>query len=106
MTLAGLKRTVFAVRGRARRRSTPGTSFGSAERDRNAAGRAEPQPERCERSCLFGETVPVENAAIADQLDMFASLLELGDANPYTARAYRRAAETIRAAALPVAELV
>lgn len=33
-------------------------------------------------------------------------LLELGEANPYTARAYRRAAEAIRAAALPVAELV
>ncbi len=34
------------------------------------------------------------------------SLLELNDSNPFTARAYRRAAETIRAAALPVAELV
>jgi DNA polymerase (family X) len=33
-------------------------------------------------------------------------LLELGEANPYTARAYHRAAETIRGAALPVADLV
>src|SRR5437764_5424178 len=33
-------------------------------------------------------------------------MLELVEANPYTARAYRRAAETIRGAALPVAELV
>src|ERR671910_2014580 len=33
-------------------------------------------------------------------------MLDLADANPYTARAYRRAAETIRAAAVPVAELV
>jgi DNA polymerase (family 10) len=48
----------------------------------------------------------VENAQIADRLEAFASLLELGDANPYTARAYRRAAETIRGAAVPVAELV
>jgi DNA polymerase (family X) len=48
----------------------------------------------------------VDNRQIADRLDAFASLLELGDANPYTMRAYRRAAETIRAAALPVAELV
>jgi DNA polymerase (family 10) len=48
----------------------------------------------------------VDNAQIADRLDTFASLLELGDANPYTARAYRRAAETIRGAAVPVAELV
>jgi DNA polymerase (family X) len=48
----------------------------------------------------------VENARIADRLDAFASLLELADANPYTPRAYRRAAEMIRGAAVPVAELV
>ena len=51
-------------------------------------------------------TVPVENREIADRLDAFASLLELQQANPYTHRAYRRAAETIRGAAVPVAELV
>src|ERR1700759_2823689 len=33
-------------------------------------------------------------------------LLELSEANSYTIRAYRRAAETIRAAPVPVAELV
>jgi DNA polymerase (family X) len=48
----------------------------------------------------------VENSLIADRLDALAALLELADANPYTARAYRRAAETIRSAAVPVAELV
>jgi DNA polymerase (family 10) len=48
----------------------------------------------------------VDNAGIADRLDTFASLLELADANPYTTRAYRRAAEMIRAAPVPVAELV
>jgi DNA polymerase (family 10) len=48
----------------------------------------------------------VDNPRIADRLDAFASLLELADANPYMARAYRRAAETIRTARLPVAELV
>jgi DNA polymerase (family 10) len=48
----------------------------------------------------------VDNARIADRLDAFASLLELAEANPYTARAYRRAAETIRSAAVPVGELV
>jgi DNA polymerase (family X) len=53
-----------------------------------------------------GKLRTVENPEIADRLDAFASLLELGDANPYTARAYRRAAETIRAAAVPVADLV
>src|SRR3954469_10734080 len=47
----------------------------------------------------------MDNARIADRLDAFASLLELSDANPYTVRAYRRAAETIGGAAVPVAEL-
>ena len=48
----------------------------------------------------------MDNRRIADRLDAFASLLELADANPYMARAYRRAAETIRATPAPVAELV
>ncbi len=48
----------------------------------------------------------MDNRGIADRLDAFASLLELAEANPYTIRAYRRAAETIRGAAVPVAELV
>jgi DNA polymerase (family X) len=48
----------------------------------------------------------VDNGRIADRLEAFASLLELADANPYSARAYRRAADTIRAAPVPVAELV
>jgi DNA polymerase (family X) len=48
----------------------------------------------------------VENLEIADRLDAFASLLELGEANPYTTRAYRRAAEMIRGMRSPVAELV
>jgi DNA polymerase (family 10) len=48
----------------------------------------------------------VDNRHIADRLDSFATLLELAEANPYTVRAYRRGAETIRGAALPVADLV
>src|SRR5947199_10416435 len=48
----------------------------------------------------------MDNALIADRLEAFASLLELAEANPYTTRAYRRAAETIRGAPLPVAEPV
>jgi DNA polymerase (family 10) len=50
--------------------------------------------------------VSVDNRQIADRLDVFAALLELAEANPYSARAYRRAADTIRGTALPVAELV
>jgi DNA polymerase (family X) len=48
----------------------------------------------------------MDNAQIADRLDAFASLLELSEANPYTVRAYRRAADTTRAAAAPITELV
>jgi len=48
----------------------------------------------------------VQNSEIADRLEAFAALLELADANPYTVRAYRRAAETIRGSVAPVAELV
>ncbi len=48
----------------------------------------------------------MENPEIADRLEAFAALLELGDANPYTARAYRRAAETIRSVPSSVADLV
>src|SRR4051812_46780105 len=48
----------------------------------------------------------MDNTAIADRLEAFAALLELADANPYTARAYHRAAETIRAAPVPVEQLV
>ena len=48
----------------------------------------------------------MDNAEIADRLETFAMMLELVEANPYTARAYRRAAETIRGAAVPIAELV
>src|SRR3954447_11067993 len=33
-------------------------------------------------------------------------MLDLSDANPHSVRAYRRAAETIRGAAIPVADLV
>jgi len=48
----------------------------------------------------------VDNTEIADRLETFALMLELAEANPYTIRAYRRAAETIRSAPLPVEDLV
>jgi DNA polymerase (family X) len=46
------------------------------------------------------------NAVLADRLDAFALLLDLAEANPYSARAYRRAADLIRATEAPVAQLV
>src|SRR4051794_30665431 len=48
----------------------------------------------------------MDNARIADRLDAFATLLELAEANAYQARAYRRAAETIRALPVPIEGLV
>jgi Helix-hairpin-helix domain len=57
--------------------------------------------ERSSRACKRSVTLrPVDNHRIADRLDAFASLLELADANAYTVRAYRRAAEMIRAGAV------
>ena len=52
------------------------------------------------------ETASVDNPQIADRLDAFASVLELAEGNPYMARAYWRAADMVRDAAFPVAELV
>ncbi|MGI8420680.1 MAG: helix-hairpin-helix domain-containing protein [Gaiellaceae bacterium] len=46
------------------------------------------------------------NAFIAGRLEAFAALLELAGAGPYSAWAYRRAAELVRATPAPVAELV
>ena len=48
----------------------------------------------------------MDNARIADRLEALAAVLELADANPYTIRAYRRAAETIAATPADVAALV
>jgi DNA polymerase (family 10) len=48
----------------------------------------------------------LDNHGIAERLEAFAVLLELADAGHYSARAYRRAAETIRETPAPIAELV
>jgi DNA polymerase (family 10) len=48
----------------------------------------------------------LDNPTIAERLEAFAGLLDLSGASYYTARAYRRAAETIRETKAPIAELV
>ncbi len=48
----------------------------------------------------------MDNARIADQLEALAGLFELAGSSPYSVRAYRRAAETVRGAPTPVADLV
>jgi DNA polymerase (family X) len=47
-----------------------------------------------------------DNARIGEQLERLAALLDLSGASYYSVRAYRRAAELIRATPAPVAELV
>ena len=47
----------------------------------------------------------LDNPAVAERLDAFAGLLDLAGASGYSARAYRRAAETIRATPVPILEL-
>src|ERR671925_1371771 len=48
----------------------------------------------------------LDNAAVAERLEAFAALLDLAGASFYTARAYRRAADLIRATPAPIDELV
>jgi DNA polymerase (family 10) len=48
----------------------------------------------------------LDNTTIAERLEAFAVLLDLAGSGHYTARAYRRAAETIRQTRVPVAALV
>jgi DNA polymerase/3'-5' exonuclease PolX len=50
--------------------------------------------------------ISLDNVTVAARLDEYAALLELAGAGYYTSRAYRRAAELIRATPAPIAELV
>ena len=47
----------------------------------------------------------LDNAAVAERLEAFAGLLDLSGASRYTSRAYRRAAETVRATPVSILEL-
>jgi DNA polymerase (family X) len=59
-----------------------------------------------EDTIRLNEQPHLENPAIAERLESFATLLDLAGAGPYNARAYRRAAELIRTTKAPIAELV
>jgi DNA polymerase (family 10) len=54
----------------------------------------------------MAKSLSPDNAAIADALERYANLLDLAGSGYYTVRAYRRAAELIRALPAPVAKLV
>jgi DNA polymerase (family X) len=55
---------------------------------------------------MGGTLAPVDNAEIAGTLDAYAALLDLAGAAHWSVRAYRRAADLIRATPAPVEELV
>ena len=66
-----------------------------------------PAPRKGTTILVMGtETTGVENAEIAERLEAFAALLDLSEASSFSVRAYRRAAELVRATPAPVAELV
>ena len=54
----------------------------------------------------MNESLNLDNQAVADALERYASLLDLAGSSYYVVRAYRRAAELIRPLPTPVAELV
>ena len=54
----------------------------------------------------MAKSLSLDNTAIADALERYASLLDLAGSSYYVVRAYRRAAELIRPLSTPVAELV
>ena len=58
------------------------------------------------RSNVMEKRPDVDNREIAGRLEAFAIMLDLAGANPYSARAYRRAADVVRASSAPIAELV
>lgn len=50
--------------------------------------------------------LPLDNAAVAERLDVFATQMDTPEANPHRVRAYRTAAQTVRGLDRPVAELL
>jgi len=54
----------------------------------------------------MAKSLSLDNAAIADTLERYASLLDLAGSSYYVVRAHRRAAELIRSLPTPAAELV
>ena len=64
-----------------------------------------PGSSRASPGHTLGMPIELDNAAVAERLEAFAGLLDLSGASPYTSRAYRRAAETIRETPAPILEL-
>src|SRR4029079_1190896 len=97
-----------APRGR-RPRGRRGTSRARARGgsgSRSGAVSSPPRPRTGSPASPWGDTSPVDNAEIARTLDAYAALLDLAGAAHWSVRAYRRAADLIRATPAPGEELV
>ena len=93
--------------------TTSPTFSHTALTSRNIASAISGSPSRvfpCDRKGMTNvanvESLTTDNAAIANYLERYASLLDLAGSSYYAVRAYRRAAELIRPLPTPVAELV
>ena len=53
-----------------------------------------------------GISLTIDNSFLADELDRYAGLLDLWEANRFAVRAYRRAADVIRGSPVSIADLV
>src|SRR5581483_4954383 len=94
---------------RRRRRASQLRACGAHRREGRGAASGRCRGRGRRRSPYLEDTtgvVPPENVTIAERLDTLAALLDLAGAGYYSVRAYRRAAELIRASPAPVAELV
>src|SRR5215475_3117172 len=82
------------------------TSRNMAKASSGSWSRVFPSGLKGTRMTAMPKSLSPDNSAVADALERYASLLDLGGSSYYSVRAYRRAAELIRALPTPVAELV
>src|SRR4051795_3258502 len=90
---------------RGRRRTSRARAPGGCDSTGGGAS-SPPLPRTGSPPSSWGDTSPVDNAEIARTLDAYAALLDLAGAAHWSVRAYRRAADLIRATPAPVEQLV
>src|SRR5262249_53730628 len=82
------------------------TSRNIARASWGSASRVFPWGLKGTRMTAMPKSLSPDNGAVADALERYAALLDLNGSSHHVVRAYRRAAELIRALPAPVAELV
>src|SRR3954464_2231844 len=90
---------------RGRRRTSRARASGGCDSTGGGAS-SPPLPRTGSPPSSWGDTSPVDNAEIGRTLDAYAALLDLAGAAHWSVRAYRRAADLIRATPAPVEQLV